>query len=311
MPSPDEITTVRSNIQNMITFNNDLLTQIDIKMQTAVSLLSQAQNPDLGMQIGVNLLGGGFWALGSLFGPLGNIPANFLSGLVASYATSVPPALNTVFANMLIRLQSTINQTNEDLAVCYQDPVSNWEKNVNGSFETPFGKYTVNGSVGTLALIQFPAQTDPAYYPLLNGVLKAVEQGIWATFLKSFVITHYIESNPPLWKLPCNPDQEDNAWLPFNKSYYHTWAYHDDVDCYGNHVQYYDREEYNIGTGAGPFSDGALSDAACDYMFQNYASAPENPDGLFRREFVFTKLGIPITDHFLRREKRWCRRYRR
>jgi hypothetical protein len=84
-----------------------------------------------------------------------------------------------------------------------------------------------------------------------------------------------------------------------NKSYYHTWTVEDNVDKHGNHYNTYDREEYNIGTGAGMFSDGALNDAACDYMFHNYSSAIENPDGLFERVDVFTKLNIPKADRYL------------
>ena len=299
MPTQDEIDTVKTNLDRIISFNKDILSQATYKFMNAFTLLSQTDNTDLGLQIGLNLLGGGFWAVGSLFGPLGNIPANFLSALVANYGTNTPPNLNNIFSSLLIRFQTTMDQASQDIALLYQDPQANWSKKYSGSFTTPFGTYQASCTLSDLTKITFPVQTDPNYYILVNGVLKAIDQGIWSILLKRFVLTQYIESNPPLWTLPCDPVTEDNSFLPKNKSYYNTWTYHEDKDCYGNLVKYYDREQYNIGTGASTFSDGALNNAACDYMFQNYATAQESPDGLFQRVFVFTSLGIPTANQYI------------
>lgn len=291
--SNSDIDKVKNNLNKMISFNKDLLNNVNIKMENAYVLLNQTDNTDLGLLIGVNLLSGCFWAIGSIFGPLGNIPANFLSGLVSYYTTDTPPSLNDLFSSLLIRLQKTILQTNEDLSIYYQDPVANWDKTVGGSFTTPFGKFSATSKLSDLVNIDFPDQTDPKYYDLLNGCIKALDQGIWSVLLTRFVITDYQEDFPPLRNLPCDPNAEDNDFLPHQKSYYHVWTYHEDKDCYGNIVKYYIREEYNIGTGASTFSDGALNDAACDYLFHNYSSNIANPDGLFEREFVFTSLNIP------------------
>lgn len=296
---PDDVTAVKINLNRMISFNNDVLSRGTDRFLNAYALLNQPPAQDLGVQIGANLLGGGFWAIGSLFGPLGNIPANFLSGLVAGYTTNTPDNLNTKFSNLLTRFEKTLDQANADFANYYQDPVSNWNKQIGGSFSTPFGTFNASSTVGDLGKITFPQQTDTNYMPLLLAVVKGVEQGLWAILLKSFVITHYIESNPPLWKLPCNPNDEDNNFLPHNKSYYNTWEYHEDKDCYGNLVKYYDREEYNLGTGASTWSDGALNDGACEYLFNNYASAVANPDGLFDRKFVFNSLNIPTANQYV------------
>ena len=298
-PSHDEIEKVKNNINKIISFNKDVLNQANMKLENAFVLLSQSDNQDLGLQIGINLMGGCFWALGSLLGPLGSIPANLLSGLVSNYATSTPPSLNSIFSSIITRLQSTINQVNEDLAVYYQDPVLNWDKTFGGSFKTPFGSYNANGKIGDLASMDFPDQTDPKYYDILKGCVLALDQTMWQLLLQRFVVTHYIESRPVLWNLPCDPNQEDNNFLPRNKSYFNTWEYHEDKDCYGNLVKYYDREQYNLGTGAGTWSDGALNDSACNYLFINYASDVANPDGLFERVFVFTNLGIPTANKYL------------
>jgi hypothetical protein len=298
-PSKEEILKVQENLNNMITFNKDLEVQNDLKLQNAYALLSQTDNSDLGLSIGLNLLGGCFWEVGGLMGPGGSIAANFLSGLVSNYASTTPPSLNSTYSSLLVRMQNTSIQVNEDLAMYHENTVANWNTTLSGKFSTPFETLSARGTVGDLATITFPTQSDPNYYTILNGCIKAYDQYIWSVLLGRFVITHYIESNPQPWSLPCDTDSIDNGFLQIHKSYYHTWTLEDNVDKHGNHYQTYDREEYNIGTGAGMFSDGALNDAACDYMFHNYSSAIENPDGLFERVDVFTKLNIPKKDDYL------------
>jgi len=294
-----DVEKVKNNINKIISFNKDVLNQANMKLENAYALLSQSDNQDLGLQIGINLMGGLFWALGSLMGPLGSIPANFLSGVVSNYATSQPPSLNTVFSSILTRLQTTINQVNDDLAIYYQDPIKYWDQTCGGSFKTPFGSYNASGKLGDLEKIDFPDQTNPEYYDILKGCIKALDQTMWQILLQKFVITHYEESRPVMWNFPCDPNQEDNQFLPHQKSYYHTWKYEEDKDCHGNLIQYYDREEFNIGTGASTWSDGALNDSACNYLFHNYSSDIANPDGLFERSFVFGSLGIPTATQYI------------
>lgn len=310
MTTQHDIDKVKKNLNNMISFNQDLLNNANMKLENAYALLTLSDNKDLGLQIGLDLISGCLSKLADLLepaGPLrgeerhleagassdGPIAASFLSGLVSGYSSNTPPALNDLFSSLLTRLQKTFLQTNDDLAVFYQDPVKNWDKTVGGTFTTPFGTQTVSGKVSDLVNISFPVQSDPSYYKLLNGCLKGLDQGIWATLLTRFVITDYQEDNPPMWDLPCNPDEIDNNFIQVHKSYYNVWSYHEDKDCYGNLVKYYTQEQYNIGTGAGTFSDGALNDSACNYLFHNYSSVISNPDGLFERSFVMTKLGIP------------------
>ena len=293
-PSADDIDKVKNNLNKMISFNQDVLSNANYKLENAYTLLTQTDDKDFGLELGLNLLSSCFSELASdLLGQEGSIAASFLTGLVSNYATTKPNALNDLFSSLLIRVQKTILQTNEDLSNYYQDPVSNWSKVVGGTYKTPFGTFNTSGKVSDLVNIDFPNKDHPQYYQILNSCLKGMDQGIWATLLTRFVITDYQEDKPPMWELPCNPNDEDNDFLAVRKAFYHVWTYHEDKDCYGNLVKYYIREEYNIGTGASAFSTNDLSDAACDYLFQNYASTISNPDGLFKRDFVFTKLNIP------------------
>lgn len=289
-----DIDKVKENLNRMISFNQDLLSNVNYKIENAFALLSQTDNTDLGVELGIDLLSECFYELGgAIAGPVGAVSASFLTALVSNYTTALPPSLNEVFSSLLIRIQKTILQTNQDLSVYYQDPVSYWDKPLSGSYTTPFGTFTASAKLGDLATITFPNKDDPEYYNILNACLRGMDQGIWANLLTRFVITDYQEDNPTIWYLPCDPTSNDDAFLPNHKSFYHTWTYQESTDCYGNVSKYYIREEYNIGTGASAFSSGSLNDAACDYLFHNYASTIENPDGLFERDFVFTKLKIP------------------
>jgi len=59
----------------------------------------------------------------------------------------------------------------------------------------------------------------------------------------------------------------------------------------GKDKSYYDYNQNNIGDGPSAFSDGHLSDQACQYMFiDSYNNVIINPHGLFERAFVFTQM---------------------
>ena len=53
-PSPDEIQKVKDNLNNMITFNKDLLNQSNMKLENAYALLTEPDQSDLGLQISIN-----------------------------------------------------------------------------------------------------------------------------------------------------------------------------------------------------------------------------------------------------------------
>lgn len=297
-PEPHQIELLKKNINNIICFNRDVLINANIKLDNAYNLLNQQNNNDKGMQTAINFIGGCFWAIGGFFGPSGSIAANVLAGLVTTYATNTPPNLAGNFSNLSLRIENTINQINEDLANYYKDPVANWDKTFSGSFTTPFETKTASGKLSDLANIDFPTQDNPEYYTMLNKCIFAFDQNIWATLLNACVITFYDEDRNPMCNLPYDTNETDNNWLPHNKAFYHTWQYFDEKDCYGNRSQYYIKHEYNLGYGASMFSTNSINDTACDYLFINYSSNIANANGLFQRDFVFTKLGIPTaTQH--------------
>jgi hypothetical protein len=286
-PTPAQIAQVQSNLQNMQALNDYVYNQGQSRVLNAYLRLSEQDNDDPGLIIGLNILEGAFWAVGGSLGPVGNFLASFLSGMVAWWATSTPPSLNTTFASLLLRLQASSLQVDQQLATYYQDVAGNW----NVSF-------TFNGQTQTLsnlANIVVPPETNPDFETLAAAALFALDQTVWKTVLQAnFVVTLWELSsgNTPM---PGNqndpPIQWDAGFIAANPAYYNTWTWHNSSGC-GDSTGWL-VNEYNIGTGAGVFTDGSMSGDACSYLFQD--SAPGviiNAGGLYTRSTVFTGLGI-------------------
>jgi len=302
MATTDDILKVKQNIRNMIDFNNYLETQGNTKILNAFALLSISDNKDLGLQIGLNLLCGSFWALGGPYGAIGAISANFLSGLVGSYATTKPPSLQAEVSSLLLRFQATSEQTNSDLELIYGDPETYWNNTYSGQVNTPFGTYNASGTVSDLATIDFPAQTDENFMNMIYTAQYALDQCVWAQLLQNFVITQY----QPGTDYPCSRYTEQQmetdaaGFYAVHPSYWNCWTYEQVITKKGKDKSYYLQYQNNIGTGATTFSDGHLNDSACQYLFiDSYDNVVINPDGLFHRSFVFNNLqGIEHKTHY-------------
>lgn len=296
-PTPGQIAQVQSNLKNMQALNDYVYNQGgSSRILNAYLLLSEQDNSDLGLTIGLNVLEGAFWAIGGMLGPIGNFSASFLSGMVSYWATSAntPPSLNTTFASTAIRIQKTSFQVDQQLAAYYNDVAGNW----NTSF-------TYNGntvSLADLANINFPAETDNNFFPLANAAIFALDQMIWKTVLNiNYVITLWeLSSGPTILPGDQNtpPIQYDESFIANNPSYYNTWSWHQSSGC--GDTTGWNINEYNIGTGAGIFSDGGMSTAACQYLFIDSADGVTiNANGLYPRKTVFNDLGIKQTTHIV------------
>jgi hypothetical protein len=302
MATTDDILKVKQNIRNMIDFNNYLETQGNTKILNAFALLSISDNKDLGLQIGLNLLCGSFWALGGPYGAIGAISANFLSGLVGSYATTKPPSLQAEISSLLLRFQATSEKTNSDLELIYGDPETYWNNTYSGQVNTPFGTYNASGTVSDLATIDFPAQTDENFMNMIYTAQYALDQCVWAQLLQNFVITQY----QPGTDYPCSRYTEQQmetdaaGFYAVHPSYWNCWTYEQVITKKGKDKSYYLQYQNNIGTGATTFSDGHLNDSACQYLFiDSYDNVIINPNGLFHRSFVFNDLqGIEHKTHY-------------
>lgn len=293
-PSDQQILHVKKNIRNLINFNNQLYVQGNTKILNAYMLLSIADNHDLGLSIGLNLLKGAFIALGVEGGIIGGIAANFICGLIDSYTDTTPPSLNAQMSSLLTRFQATSEQLTVDLEMYYGNPAQYWNTTFSGSVTNAFGTYPVSSTFSDLDTIDFPPETDSLFMEYLLKVQYALDQQVWYTLLPNFKITKF----EPDTMYPCKnyteQQMESNAafFYGVHKSYWNNWIYYHSTNRKGEDNSYFSQWENNIGVGAGAFTDGALNNSACDYLFiDSYDNVVINPNGLFHRAFVFTNMG--------------------
>lgn len=292
MPTTDEILRVKTNLSRMQNLNDQVYTYGNGKIMNAFALLTQTDNSDLGLQIGLNLLCGAFWAAGGEFGAPGAIVANFLAGLVSGYAVTTPPSLNQSFSSIINRFQTTSIEVDTDLAILYSDPVANWDTVYTGTFSNPFGTYTVSGTLAELSTIDFPAETDPLYESIVTKAVYGLDQIMWSVLLPRFVLTTYSSGEELYQKYQPDINVWAQGFYAANKSYWCTWTYYPNSKNPDKNHWYI--IQHNLGSGATMFSDGHLNDAACDYLFMDSTDGTIiNSVGLFGRTFVFTSMKIP------------------
>jgi hypothetical protein len=292
-PSEEQILHVKQNLRNLINFNNELYIQGNTKIINAYLLLSLADNHDLGLTIGLNLLKGTFIALGVEGGIVGGIVANFLCGVVDGYAVSTPPSLNAQMSSLLTRFQATSEQLTVDLEMYYGNPAAYWNTTFNGSVTNAFGTYSISSTFSDLDTIDFPTETDSEFMQYLLTAQYALDQEVWYTLLPNFVITQFNPSSDYPCKTSSEQEMESDAasFYAKHKSYWNNWVYHYSTNRKGEDNSYYTQWQNDIGTGAGAFTDGALNNSACDYLFMDsYDNVIINPNGLFHRSFVFTTM---------------------
>ena len=293
-PTSAQIQQVQTNLANMQALNDYVYNQGQSKVLNAYLLLSEQDGEDPGLAIGLDILEGALWAIGSLAGPIGNFAAAFMSGMISYWANEPPPSLNTTFASLLTRLQATSLAVDKQLAEYVQNTVADWD--------TSFTYDGTTSTLGDLSTASFPAETDPEFETLAAAALIALDQQIWTTVMKAnFVVTLWELSsgNQPMPGTENDPPVSwDEMFIKQNPAYYNTWAWHTSSGC--GDTNGWLVNEYNIGTGAGVFTDGSMSNDACAYLFIDSADGVViNKDGLFPRKTVFTGLGIKQTTHIV------------
>jgi len=163
--------------------------------------------------------------------------------------------------------------------------------------------FTFNGQTVTMAdlsTFQFPAETDPKFEQLAAAAIFALDQTIWTTVMVANYVCTYFDDSGSQTVMPGDPNdppvQWDEGFIAQNPAYYNTWTWHNSQGC--GDTSGWIINEYNIGTGAGVFSDGSMSAAACAYLFIDSADGVViNSNGLFARQTVFNNLGIPQTTY--------------
>ena len=295
MPTQQDIDKVKLNLRHLIDLNTDLLTNGNIKIDNSFLLLSMKDDTDLGIQVGINLMDGAFWALSD---GTSAIAANFCCGVLSHYSSNTPPSLLGQTADLSNRLQVTSAQFQMDLEKFYDDPVTYWDTQYCGNVVNAFGTHSVCGKLSDLANTDVPAKTDTGYTETLIQSVFGLDQVVWDNLLRNFKITECYPANPYYVKAGYTEEKMEtmaSQYYTAHTSYYCYWDYEQAKGFWGGDKSAYWRTDCNIGTGWSLTSDGHLSDAACNYLFNDLYNGVPNPNktpggGLYAREFVFNNM---------------------
>lgn len=301
-PTTQNIAKVKTNLSNMQRFNDLLYTYSITKCANAFLLLSKNDNSDPGMNVGINLLCGAIIGIGGEFSILGCVAANYLCGLISEFSETKPPSLLLQYTAYTTRIQATSIQADEIMARDYTDPVSNWNTVKTGTFNSPWGDKTLGCSLGQVAAIDFPAETDPLFDQLMAKVIFSFDQSIWWDLLnRNFQIngwntgyklpTIIQASNVP--KGDTGMDNVCNSFIVASPSHWDMWTYYHSTDKKGRDTSYYILYDYSLGAVPDGRKDKPISNEAAAYLFiDTIPGTIINANGLFNRYFVFNDFGL-------------------
>lgn len=295
MPTKDQIEKVKVNLQHLQAFNDYLYNNGNAYIPNAYLLLNEPQK-DEGLAVCVNMMDAAFWAMAAVEGgPAGSAGAIVLCGIVSSWANGgAPPTdMGQTYASLVSRFQAASRDVDGQLAVYYSDPASYWD--------TQFSYDGQICTLGDLANIDFPDESDPEFFTLMTPCEWALDQYIWKFILTNgdFIIAEWLPSTD----MPTTFDfmSWQNSFYGAHPSYWATCVWHQDTGGCGDESCYY-LTQYNLSTGTSAFSDGHISDDACNYLFadrgpgQTYSECTK---GLFPREDVFTTWGLRVKQIWL------------
>jgi hypothetical protein len=313
-PTAAQIQQVIDNIHKIQHWNDYVYNEGNASLfSNAFGLLSYDDHSDLGLAIALSIMQGVCSAVGGLGGPAGNFVGSFLPGMLSYWATTPPLNLPATFGGLAVRLQK--------MSMAFDQQLAGYAADVPGNWNQAFTYGTTTATLSDLADFDFPAETDPAFFPLAQAGIFALDQWIWKSVLQAkFVVTQFDDPgsfpnfNASEWDPPISSAV---AYYQKNPAYFVNW--------YWGPVNYSNQppqppgsqpiifppyqwffNAWNIGTGVDtgfnegiPFlSDGGMSVPACQYLFID--STPGNTingAGLFTRSEVFNNLGIRTASH--------------
>ena len=301
-PTSANIAKVKTNLTNMQRFNDLLYTYTITKTANAFLLLAKNDDNDPGMLIGINLICGAIIGVGGEFGILGCVLANYYCGLISEYSVTKPPSLLTQFSTYTNRIQATSLQADHTMAIDYTNPTDNWNTVKSGTFNSPWGDKTLGCSLGQVAAINFPPETDPQFEQMMAKAIFGFEQSLWWTLLNNNFQINGENSGymlPPV--IPASSvSQGDvgmnnwcNNYMVSAPPYYAYWIYTHSTDKKGRDTSTYTVMSYNLGSEPDNGKDRPISNAAATYLFiDTIPNCIVNSNGLFNRYFVFNSFGL-------------------
>ena len=291
MPTDKDIQRVKDNLANMQAFNDYLYNNGNSYITEAYLLLSETQT-DRGKEVCFAMMQSAFYECSAAaFGPVGGFAATTFCGIIDAWGGTPPPDMNSTFADLVSRFQAASRDMDGRLAVYHDDPATYWD--------TVFSYGGQTCTLGDLATVDFPKESDELFTDMMTPCERGLDQYIW----KDILTNGDFQLNEWLPGTCMNPDFDFNAWgnsfYKANPSYWAVCFYHQDTGDCGD-ASYWDLTQWNLATGAGMFSDGAISDDAANYLFSDLSPGTPNLKtshnglGLYTRDEVFTSWGIKV-----------------
>lgn len=293
MPTDAEIQKVKANLANMQVFNDYLYDHGNPLIANAYALLSE-QNTDKGMAVVVNMMESAFWAMSAIegAGSIGAFAANTFCGILNAWANGSPPSdMGKTYADLIQRFEAASIDMDSQLAVYHADPEAYWDQTFT------YGGQTC--TLGDLASGDFPEESNPEFFTLMDPCLYALDQYIWR-----FILTgggYQLNEWLPATDMPTDFDFNSwgNSFYVKHPAYWATCVWHQDTGECGDESCWY-LTQWNLATGHGMFSDGSIPDDAANYLFSDLSPGTPNPKaswggrGLATRNDVFNSWGLKV-----------------
>lgn len=288
VPTDEQIKIATTNLTNMIFLNRDIFPRGTAKILNAF-LKFETTDSDPGLNIVLNILEGGFWAVASLGGPVSSFAASFLSGMLSYWVTDTPPSLKGQFGSYLERFDRTSEQVTIQLGKFKDGLDSKDPKIIEKVWNTRFTYNGKTASVADLGNSYFPSPGSTDYDRMIIKAAFALDQELWKQILKANYYVHILSGNvntgykdknvPPI---PFILEQ-----IKYYPASYWTWYWFPD-EC-----PRWIAKSYIIKTGYYPTYGYWLNDACCRYLFKDSLPGHTiNEYGLFTRQEVVDFIGM-------------------
>lgn len=280
-----EIQKVKQNLANMQAFNDYIYNSGNTYIINCFALLSKADSSDPGNKTGIALMEGSLGAMFWIMDSVGAFASCFLCSIVSSWAQAIPPNLAQTFSSMMIRFDKSHVQLDQDISVYANDPATYWNKTFTWNNTTI--------TLGQLATIDFPAQTDPRFYTLTDPTLVGLDKSVWSETLKMLCKASHFAPNNYCQCVEVNKKNDINAWysnlIANRPARFATWKWHSDTGWFDHDEWQVDEACLNFKTGtAGHLQE--IPVGACNYLFiDSTPGVVINPKGMFTREYVFDR----------------------
>lgn len=289
MPTAEQLGRVKENVANMIDFTNHVHPFFSDKVNEVYLNLKSDQNTDQGQKFISTLLDSVFWSISALEFDGATVFASFLGTFFGAYVgPETPPSLDKTFADVVERLDATIEQSLVDFAAIHDNPAAYWDK----TYTNPLNNKTVPvSSLGDGATLfpskytsLFQTMTDSTVFQFRHDLTRSVLPKVYYVYFSDWYSNWNYWNKEEFFKYASD---YVTKWPAYFFKYRQAWkmknGQHADV------IQYFN---FSLVSEAGSINS-VPSDELCKWLFQDDGYGHQtNADGVARRSDVFFSWGL-------------------